>query len=297
MTTEKDYLDMSIEQLKTATSNGDAIAACVLGRAYLTGSSDVAKDVFRGFQWIARGAKMPNNALCIYMLAGSFFNGIGVEQDQARAIKYYKHVFNSIKQRATDGEILSQYWLGNYYFYGQGEIAQDQKTAVEWYKKAAEQGLVQAQNILAVCYHYGHGVTPDIKEAIKWLTQAAEGGDASAQCNLGLNYYNGEGVEQNTETAVEWFTKAAKRGNPQAQYYLAECYYKGHGIEKDKTKGIEWCMKAAEQGHADAQNNLGVFYFHGEGVGQDRTKAVKWWSAAAEQGHAEAKEALKHIYG
>ena len=78
---------------------------------------------------------------------------------------------------------------------GQGHgVPQDDKTAVKWYKLAAEQGHALAQYNLGWVYDTGKGVPQDYKTAVKWYTLAAEQGNARAQNNLGLMYDNGKGV-------------------------------------------------------------------------------------------------------
>lgn len=49
-------------------------------------------------------------------------------------------------------------------------------SAAEWYKKAADQGHARAQYNLGVMYANGEGVEEDDKAAVKWLTKAAEQG-------------------------------------------------------------------------------------------------------------------------
>jgi len=44
-------------------------------------------------------------------------------------------------------------------------IEQDYKQAVEWYRKAAEQGDTLGQHFLAYMYADGKGVTQDYKQA------------------------------------------------------------------------------------------------------------------------------------
>ena len=48
--------------------------------------------------------------------------------------------------------------------------------AVKWYRKAAEQGVANAQFFLAECYDNGKGVTRDEEEALKWYRKSAEQG-------------------------------------------------------------------------------------------------------------------------
>ena len=70
------------------------------------------------------------------------------------------------------------------YAKGQG-VQQDYQQAVQWYRKAAEQGNADAQNNLGLMYANGQGVKQDYQQAVQWFRKAAEQGDASAQINLG----------------------------------------------------------------------------------------------------------------
>jgi TPR repeat protein len=95
-------------------------------------------------------------------------------------------------------------------------VAKDETEAVEWYRKAAEQGNVDAQFRLGVWYRHGTGVAKDETEAVVWYRKAAEQNNALAQCNLGLCYDNGTGVAKDEAKAVEWYRKAAEQGNARA---------------------------------------------------------------------------------
>ena len=74
--------------------------------------------------------------------------------------------------------------------------AGDYATALQEFKKAAEQGDAYAQFYLGMIYDNGEGVPEDDKEAVKWYRLAAEQGHTDVQTNLGVMYANGEGVLQ-----------------------------------------------------------------------------------------------------
>ena len=57
-------------------------------------------------------------------------------------------------------------------------------------------------------------------EKVKSYRKAAEQGLAEAQCNLGGCYANGYGVEKNYYEAVKWWRRAAEQGHAQAQEIL-----------------------------------------------------------------------------
>jgi len=65
-------------------------------------------------------------------------------------------------------------------------------------------------------YAEGEGVAQDDTEALEWFRKAAEQGDAGAQFNLGMMYAEGEGIEQDNAEAVKWLRKAAEQGDEDA---------------------------------------------------------------------------------
>lgn len=212
-----------------------------------------------------------------------------------------------IEQRITveEGQILpldftlqddakALYNIGLRYFNGDS-IAQDYTKAVDWYRKAAEQGNAAAQNHLGECYYYGRGVTQDYTQAVVWYRKAAEQGDAAAQNNLGSCYYTGLGIKKNYKQAVHWYRKAAEQGYAAAQYNLGHFYCDGEGVKNYK-RAVRWYRKAAEQGYAAAQSDLGLCYAKGIGVTIDDTQAVYWYRQAAEQGYAAAQNGLGNHY-
>ena len=96
-------------------------------------------------------------------------------------------------------------------------VLKDEKEAVKWYAKSAEQGYVIAQNNLGSCYRLGLGVESNANEAVRWYRKAAEAEDAWGQYNLGMSYHTGTGFEKNETEARQWFAKAAKQGHQAAK--------------------------------------------------------------------------------
>ena len=68
---------------------------------------------------------------------------------------------------------------------GQG-VPKDYKEAVEWYKKAAEQEYVDAQNNLGTMYAKGLGVPKDYIQAYAWFNLVASNRDIVAKKNRGI---------------------------------------------------------------------------------------------------------------
>jgi len=126
------------------------------------------------------------------------------------------------------------------------KVGGDSPGAVDWYKKAAEQGDARAQNNLGRCYATGDGVTADDKIAVQWLTKAAEQGHAKGMNNLAVMYSQGRGVLRDQTIAKMWRLKAAEAGD--AEYGIAEAYINGFGVEKDAAEADKWYRRAALHG-------------------------------------------------
>ncbi|TXJ02059.1 MAG: sel1 repeat family protein, partial [Aquabacterium sp.] len=182
------------------------------------------------------------------------------------------------------GHADAQYNLGVMYDNGQG-VDKDPAQAVDWYRKAAEQGHTRAQVNLGVMYENGQGVGKDPTQAVDWHLKAAEQGDALAQFNVGVMYDNGQGVDKDPAQAVDWYRKAAEQGHANAQNNLGWMHENGTGIIQDHDTAVHWYRKAAIQGNAWGQRNLGRMHRDGLGVAKNTVYAYAWLnlaSAAAE---------------
>ena len=81
------------------------------------------------------------------------------------------------KEDAKNGDAWAQFTLGIAYATGRG-VPQDDKVAVKWYKKAAEQGHADAQAGLGlISWEYGNGIVEDKVQAYAWLNIAAANDD------------------------------------------------------------------------------------------------------------------------
>ena len=132
-----------------------------------------------------------------------------------------------------------QFFIGLSY-----QMSENYTQAVYWYRKAADQGVAEAQHNLGLCYADGKGVTKDNKQAVYWYRKAAEQEVAEAQCDLGLCYASGKGVTKDVTQAVYWYRKAAEQGHGSAQGLLSLCYYKGNGVAMNLEQAKYWARKA-----------------------------------------------------
>ncbi len=210
----------------------------------------------------------------------------------------YKYDYNNNSEAAKQYLQLIKYGY-NHFSYDLADCYYcdcNYEEAAKWYRKAVEQGKVEAQSKLGLMYEDGLGVPKNYAKAVEWYIKAAEQGDIFAQYRLGEIYYSGKGVSQDYAKTAKWSRKAAEQGYEKAQYRLGDIYFYGKGVSQDYAKAAEWYQKAAEQGNAISQYELGRMYYSGIGISQDYKKAAAWFQKAAEQGDAYAQYGLGEIY-
>jgi TPR repeat protein len=170
-------------------------------------------------------------------------------------------------------------------------VKQGGATAAKWFKKAAEQGNVYAQNALGWMYRSGFGIPEDRAEAAKWYRQAAEQGDSDSQFVFAFMHTS---KPPNYAVAFKWFKKAAEQGDYRAFASLGYLYEKGLGTPQDFAEAASWHVKSAEEPSygnrlkaRSSMLSLGNMYYKGQGVLQDYVRAHMWWNTAASRGDKE----------
>ena len=132
-------------------------------------------------------------------------------------------------------------------------------TAPAWLKQLAlaEQGDAASQYSVAEAYANGaEGTHVNAIEAFKWYRRAAYQGMADAQYNLGYAYDEGKATPSDTRLSVYWYTQAAEQGHVQAQLKLGKFYYtdpdeSSDSFGNDKVNDIpaaeKWFGRAADK--------------------------------------------------
>ena len=124
--------------------------------------------------------------------------------------------FDKLKLQAEQGDEFAQYLLGRMYYLGEG-VPESAVEAVKWFRKAADQDIVNAQYSLGGMYADGQGVPENDAEAVKWYRKAAGNGYLNAQFNLGVMYEVGNGVPENNVRAYVWLSMAKTQGDEDAK--------------------------------------------------------------------------------
>ena len=199
------------------------------------------------------------------------------------------------RKAAAQGLAQAESNLGILYSEGKG-VTQDLPQAAALFRQAAEQKDPQAQLNLAIAYLKGNGVPKDYGQALNWFRQAADQRLAAAQFEVGLMTAQGLGTRADPVAAVNWYRLAANQNNANAQASLGLAYQQGIGVQKDLAQALTWFRKSAAAGNVPALYQVGAAYFQGSGVEQNYTEAVSWLRRAADLGDLHATVLLGFAY-
>ncbi|MBL8210625.1 MAG: sel1 repeat family protein [Bryobacterales bacterium] len=95
--------------------------------------------------------------------------------------------------------------------------------------RAGHLGSKHAQRALGVAYATGDGTGPqDLTEAIDWYRRAAEQGEPTSQYDLGFMLLLGEGEPRKVDEGLQWLERAANAGGWSAMRLLVDCYENGY---------------------------------------------------------------------
>ncbi|CAO3675937.1 unnamed protein product [Rhizopus stolonifer] len=191
----KEYYEKSAQQ-------GFADAQAALGNRWV-----VEEDYEQGLHWLEKSVQKGNSRAHV-QLAMMYDKGMGVEQDNKKALAHYKTAADK-KNRAA------QYLLGLVYYFGRLGKERDMNEATGLIRKAASAGYPYAQRVLGQFYQQ----QKNEREAIRWFKRAAINKDMIALDLLGRCHQHGMGVEVDLEKALAYYSKAAERKDSRHVYY------------------------------------------------------------------------------
>jgi uncharacterized protein len=118
---------------------------------------------------------------------------------------------------AIKGDPDAQFNMGQAYKMGRG-VKTDLNVALDWYRKAATQGHLQAADSYGHLLHYQN----KIPESLPYLQASAERGDPRAQYLLGTELFNGVHIQKDWVRAYALMTRASSAGMAPASRSLAQ---------------------------------------------------------------------------
>ena len=130
----------------------------------------------------------------------------------------------------------------------QGDYA---RAIAEW-RPLAQAGDPDAQFNMGQAYKLGRGVQSDFPVALDWYRKAAAQGHLRAEDNLGLLMFQ----QGDRADAMPYLQRAALRGEPRAQYIVGTALFNGDLIGKDWVRAYALMSRASASGLTQATTSL-----------------------------------------
>lgn len=128
----------------------------------------------------------------------------------------------------------------------------DYQTALQEWRGPAANGDADAQFNLAQAYKLGRGVPTDLRQAESWYKKAADQGHLQANDNYGLVLFQANRRDE----ALPYLQASADRGEPRSQYVLGTGHFNGDFVEKDWVKAYALMTRSSAQGLPQATSNM-----------------------------------------
>ena len=290
--------DQAFSWFKKASEQNSAEALYWFAQCYLDGIGTQQNEEF-AFDNFRKAAEQgcPD---AYYWLALCYREGKGCQQNYqlaftwiTKAVEYVNAYFLQIKTYGSEYEKnLAETYLLLGKLYAEDKAAdQSDELAFEWFAKAAEKEIAEAQYRLAHCYEFGIGVEINISLATKWYEAANDGdiSDAETQYRLAKYYLYGNGVEKDYSIGMNWLIKAVQANHAEAYQWLENTYlnfvfpyFSGRKeIDQCHEFAFEWLLSGHEQTPEDFEINFGlaVLYAFGKGIERNQELAVKHFIA------------------
>lgn len=209
--------------LQAAADNGDNTEAILGVGLAVSNGLGTPKDPAAAIDWFQKAADL-GDPLALFYLADCYLHGVGVAQNQHKAVQLLKQASEKQEPKAMNA-------LGGLYDKGiSGILEKNFSEAFRLLSAAAALGELDAQGNLGSLYYYGRGVAEDQKKALQLWRDGAEKGNGLCMYFYAMALEIGVGgASPSKENAQIWYVKAAEAGDPK----LAE-WCRG---------AQEWCRK------------------------------------------------------
>ncbi len=199
-----------------ATEKQNPLAQFTMGLFFRLGWGRPVDDK-RACEWFEKAGKngIPT---ATHFFADCLRGGTGAQQDPARAAEWYK--------KAADlGYHISLCSLAELYMTGTG-VPKDPEKALKLCGEAAEKRVIPAQ-IRMGRFYLEETLIRDYTKAYDWFSRAADLEVPEAQYYIGVMLKDGLGRPKDQPAARMWFEKAAEKGYTKAYLQVGYLYFTG----------------------------------------------------------------------
>lgn len=268
----------SLELYEKSTTLGNKGACFSIARIYEKGHG-VKKDLSKAFNWYFKGADL-GDAECACNLAFCYYKGIGTIQniDKAKDLFLLHSEYNALIQKN----------LGVIYYKGTPKCKPNEKEAIRWLTKAAENGDVTSMLYLGKIFRESN-----IDQALEWYQKAAAIDSKEAAYKYGFFLYK----KNQWDDSFKWMQLSAENKYTAAQFMLGLFYKCGIGTPVNHTKAFFWFNLAAENEYEQAYSHIGRYYREGRLVSVNYETALSWFEKAIRSSDINVKSEALYDYG
>ncbi len=279
--------DQARQALESAAKDDPAVAARILGEAYLRGLLTPAPDPDKAVFWWKRAGDA-GDILSVLLVARFYEGQFGFPE-----LKDPKEALANYAKAAGLGNAGAMAALGSRLLSGDEKI-RDEKKGREWLKKAIEAKEYSAYLALG---DYEENVKKDLKAALIEYDRGKDAGQIDCMLRSADFYLEGKGVEKDTARGMSLLQKAAEAGNPVANFRIAAALLSAEEpAAADLITGYARLVAAANGNLVEAQNEIGLLYLSGKLGIADVPAGVAWLTRSAQGGNAQAQNNLATLY-
>jgi hypothetical protein len=253
---------LAMKWYRAAADQGNATAENSVGLLFRLGQG-VEQDKVEAVRWYRKAAKQ-ENANAMFNMGAAYYNGDGVSPN-----------------------IVS-----SYVWFLLAEKAGSQPAVAATNRMKKEAGEIESDALEQIGDMYEKGDDLPLKplEALNWYRRAAENGEGQIQIKLANLLFHSENSASNYDEIRHLCEKAANSGFPPGAYCMGHLYELGIGVSQDFPKAAKWFGEGASRGYGAAALRLGEMYLKGEGLNQDKLSAYEFIYMASNDGLLEAKQ-------
>ncbi|KAG0234686.1 hypothetical protein BGW42_006306 [Actinomortierella wolfii] len=241
--------ELAYEWAHKAALRGWSKAEYTLGHYHEVGIG-VTPDLQVAKQWYLKAASRGNERALLRLLVGH----VGLEVDYA----HLKDALLALNQ----GNPYLIHQLAQFHELREYGLVPDEDTAFELYAASAQADYAPAQYKLGACYEFGNlGCPQDPVQAVEWYRRGAENGHVEALLALAgffLDGSAGHAAPQSDEEAFRYVRMAALRGVPKAEYIAGFFLEYGLGSTRHIEQAKQWYRLACAKGVESAEKRLRV---------------------------------------
>ena len=162
--------------ISRAAQAGNGRAMWRLGQAKTNGEEGLAKDLPEGLRF-ARLSAQTGEVNGIFLLAMLTYHGLGLPADKVEGTRLFR-------QAAEAGSGEAQHEMGLTYYHGDVGIEKDLTEAARWARMSADSGAAVGELLYGKLLWAGEGVAQDRIAAVQFFKKAADQGNATAISDL-----------------------------------------------------------------------------------------------------------------